>query len=82
MKSTHTCTALTAGMKLPQDMKGSRKTKDDLSCVHKHTKIPYVMRDPDDATCYDLLDISSIQHGLWVEEDSTRPGKYWVITFP
>ena len=73
--------ALTEETKKPKDLVRRRVDKDDLSITHKVNNLPYIMRDPLEDTLYDLVDISTIQHGLWVEEDCNNPGRYWVMSF-
>ena len=65
----------------PRDLRPSRIAANDLSVVNRYNNLALVQADPDPTSRYDLVDVSSIQHGLWVEKDPTSPEKLWVVSF-
>ena len=59
-----------------------RRYCNDLSVTHIHTHLPYVKFDPDEdvQNRYGLIDVSTIDQGLWVQQDFINDTHYWVIT--
>jgi hypothetical protein len=47
--------------------------------VEPNTGLPYIEMDPSLESRYDLVDVSAIQDGLWVQQDFDNKGKYWVL---
>ena len=67
--------------RVEEDQVPRRANRNDLSVVHSTNGLPYIMEDPDDETVYQIVDVSAIQNGLWVQQDFTDDERYWVLTF-
>ena len=72
--------ALTDNEKKPEDLRGRRAMANDLSVGHRINNLPCVHPDPDYTRRDDLVDVSAIQHGLWVEKDAVSE-KFWVVSY-
>ena len=67
-------------MRCDEDTTTAREEIDDLSIINKYNRLPYVQLDPDTERRYGFIDTSQINGGLWIQEDFTAPGKYWILS--
>ena len=72
--------AVSPDMRTDEDRTETRMQRNDLSITNRYNHLPYVYLDPDVERRYGLIDTSTIVSGLWIQEDFTNKGKYWVLT--